>query len=113
MDIKTLDARVTAMEVLLADEKAKNDAMAAEIAELTKGSTAKVAVKKVEKKVPLKTPEASFKVGGKEYKFKVPSFRIHVGPVLEVVKSEAALKDAEMQKRLVEEKRFGIIVLVK
>lgn len=112
MDIKTLDAKVTALEGMFAEEAKKTEAMKAEIEEL-KGGKSALKAKKVEKKVPLKTPEQTFKVDSSTYKFKVPSFRLHVGPVLTTFKSEEALKNSELLKRLVEEKRFGIIGKVK
>lgn len=106
-------AKMTSLEGIVTEVADDNAELKAIIKDLDGEGQPKQKPNKVEKKVPLKTPDTTFKVDGSTYKFKVPSFRIHVGPVLEVVKSEAALKDAEMQARLVKEKRFGIIQKVK
>lgn len=109
MDNKELATKVEALEGIVTDQSAKIKAQYAEIAALKAGTDKESVAKKVEQKPALKTPTQTFEVEKVKYKFMVPSFRIHVGPVLEKIVSAEAIKDGEMLQRLVEEKRFGII----
>jgi uncharacterized coiled-coil protein SlyX len=100
--------KIDGLELVIADqaeqiEKLSEElkALQAEVAQMKEGLASTTAKKAVEKKVEL--PAQAFKVGGKEYKFKVASFRMPTLGKAKKMLAQDTLKDKELLKTIVEE----------